>query len=41
MTPDQLYVHGFLWGLGLGAGLGALLVLIWNEGEKTKRRKWR
>jgi hypothetical protein len=39
MTPDQLYVHGFLWGLGMGGVLGALLVAIWYADKKTERRK--
>jgi gas vesicle protein len=41
MTPDQLYVHVFLWGLGMGGVLGALLVAILYADKNTKRREKR
>jgi len=33
VNADQLYMHGFLWGLGLGAALGALIMAIWHAGD--------
>lgn len=42
MTPDHLFLHGFLWGLGMGATLGALIVAIWYADAKPagRRVKW-
>lgn len=41
MTPDQLFINGFLWGLALGVVLGGLLFLIGHAGEKPARRRTR
>lgn len=36
VTPDDLFLRGFLWGLGLGGALGALLVVIWYADRISK-----